>query len=371
MVSTLLFMIFMKKQLFATWIIIFYLSISLVGCKSATQTSSVGEDLSSSSEIDPQTVTDDSAVDQSNIDLETEIIASQPWKITFVSKAPNYEELSEHDYWSVTWSGIEQAGKDFGVNVELAYITDPCENELECIEAQIRLIAEYLKSENTDAMIIAPMDANRLVPVTEKLIETGVPVIALDSAINTNNVLSLVSFNNFQAGKVMGEWLVEKLDENSNVVILEGVTSQRSAIDRRNGFLAGLEQGNINVLASQSALWDKDMAEEITTQWLEEYPELDAIMCANDTMALGAIRAIQKAGRSDILITGYDAIQDVIGAITKGDIAATIDQSPDIQARIAVQMMVRYLETGETLPSIIYMPEIKVVSEENVQNYLQ
>lgn len=355
----------MKHNLLDPWIILLSVSISLVSCQSNTQPSSVSENPSSSTEIDTQTET------QANIDLETERIATKPWKITFVTKAPNYEELSEYDYWSVTWRGMEKAAKDFGVNVELAYITDPCANELDCIEAQIKLISEYLNSKNTDAMIIAPMDANRLVPVTETLIEKGVPVIALDSAINTNKVLSLVSFNNFQAGKVMGEWLVKKLEDNSNVLILEGVTSQRSAIDRRNGFLAGLEQGNINVLASQSALWDKDMAEKITTEWLQQFSDIDAIMCANDTMALGALSALQKAGRSDILITGYDAIQDVIEAIAKGDIAATIDQSPDIQARIALQMMIRHLETKESLPPIIYMPEIKVVSEENVQTSLQ
>jgi len=362
----------MKINLFTTWMIVFYLSISLIGCKSTTNNSSNSEEnLSSSSETISQTGTDSAPVDGSDIDLETERVATQPWNITFVTKAPNYAELSENDYWSVTWRGIEQAGKDFGVNVELAYISDPCENELECIEAQIRLISEYLSSENTDGMIIAPMDANRLVPVTEKIIETGIPVIALDSAINTEKVLSLVSFNNFQAGKVMGEWLVEQLEDNSNVLILEGVRSQRSAIDRRNGFLAGLEQGNINVLATESALWDREMAEQMTTQWLNEFSDIDAIMCANDTMALGTLRAIQKAGRSDILITGYDAIQEAIAAIAKGEIAATIDQSPDLQARIALQMMVRHLETGGTLPSIIYMPEIKVVSKENVQNSLQ
>ncbi|NES23685.1 MAG: sugar ABC transporter substrate-binding protein, partial [Symploca sp. SIO3E6] len=212
-----------------------------------------------------------------------------------------------------------------------------------------------------------PMDANRLVPVTEKIIEKGIPVIALDSAINSNKILSLVSFNNFQGGKVIGEWLVNKLDNKSNVLILEGVSSQRSAIDRRNGFLTGLQQGNINVLDTQSALWDKDMAEKIATQWLEEFSDIDAIICANDTMALGVLRAMKKAERSDILITGYDAINQVIQAIAQGEIAATIDQSPDIQARIAVQMMVRHLETGESLPPLIFMPEIKLVSEENVQ----
>ncbi|NEP13232.1 MAG: sugar ABC transporter substrate-binding protein [Symploca sp. SIO2C1] len=327
----------------------------------------VKENPSISSQIDPKTATDSSAVEQSNIDLETEIVATKPWRITFVTKAPNYEQLSEHDYWSVTWQGMEQAGKDFGVKVESAYITEPCDNEVECIEAQIRLISKYLNSQTTDAMIIAPMDANRLVTVTEKIIDKGIPVIALDSAINTNKILSLISFNHFQAGKVMGEWLVEKLDSNSNVLILEGVNSQRSAIDRRNGFLTGLEQGNINVLDTQSALWDTDIAEKIATQWLEEFSNIDAIICANDSMALGALNAVNKAKRSDILITGYDAINEVIQAIAKGEIAATIDQSPDLQARIAVQMMVRYLETGESLPPLIFMPEIKLVSQENVQ----
>jgi len=361
----------MKTHIFATLMIGFYLTIGLVSCTSDTQTSPVTDDRISSSEVNGKTETDDAGVNPSQIDLETERSATQPWNITFVTKAPNYSELSEQDYWSVTWRGMEKAAQDFGVNVELAYIRDPCENELACIEAQIELMSQYLNDETTDAMIVAPMDANRLVPVTEKMIDRGIPIIALDSAINTNQVLSLVSFNNFQAGKVMGEWLVEKLDNDSNVVILEGVKSQRSAIDRRNGFLAGLEQGNINVLDSQSALWDTDMAEKITTQWLEQYSDIDAIMCANDTMALGALRAVQKAGRNDILITGYDAIQDVIEAIAKGEIAATIDQSPDLQARIALQMMVRYLETGESLPSIIYMPDINLVTQETIQSALE
>ncbi|NES19387.1 MAG: sugar ABC transporter substrate-binding protein [Symploca sp. SIO3E6] len=321
---------------------------------------------SGSSDIAPKTEINSFTVENSDIDLETEIVATQPWNITFVTKAPHYEKLSEHDYWSVAWQGIEQAGKDFGVNVELAYITEPCEYEFKCIQAYIKLVAKYLNSQTTDAMIIAPIDGNRLVTVTEKIIDQGIPVIALDSAINTNKILSVVTFDNFQAGKVMGEWLVKQLDDNANVLILEGVTNQSSSIARRNGFLTGLQQGNINVLDTQSGLWDTDTAEKITTQWIEELPDIDAIMCANDTMALGALKAIQKAKRSDILITGYDAIYQVIQAIAKGEIAATIDQSPDIQARIAVQMMVRHLETGELFPPIIYMPEIKLISEENV-----
>ncbi|NES21363.1 MAG: substrate-binding domain-containing protein, partial [Symploca sp. SIO3E6] len=188
----------MKNQLLIILTTLFYFSICLVSCKSGVNKSSVVEENSSiSSDIATQTAINSSDFEQSNIDLETEIVATQPWKITFVTKAPNYEQLSEHDYWSVTWQGIQQAGKDFGVNVELAYITEPCDNEFQCIEAQIRLIAEYLNSQTTDAMIIAPMDANRLVPVTEKIIEKGIPVIALDSAINSNKILSLVSFNNF------------------------------------------------------------------------------------------------------------------------------------------------------------------------------
>ncbi|NET56395.1 MAG: sugar ABC transporter substrate-binding protein [Symploca sp. SIO2E6] len=362
----------MKNNLLITLIAPFYISICLVSCKSVTNKSSVVDNKTpSSSDIDPNKAKDYSIVEQSNIDLETEIVATKPWKITFVTKAPHYEKLSEHDYWPVAWQGIEKAGKDFGVNVELAYIPEPCDYEFQCIEAQIKLISEYLNSKTTDAMIIAPIDANRLVTVTEKIIDQGIPIIAFDAAINTNKILSLVTFHNFQAGKLMGEWLVEKLDNNSNVFILEGVTNQSSSISRRNGFLAGLQQGNINVIDTQSALWNTDMAEKITTQWLEEFSDIDAIICANDLMALGALRAIKKAKRNDIIITGYDAINQVVQAIAKGDIAATIDQSPDLQARIAVQMMVRHLETGESLPPIIFMPEIKLVSEENVQRPLQ
>lgn len=362
----------LKKKNLSLSFISFFVGLFLTGCQ--INSPALPEDTIDKLELVPDTNSERTVTESgsfSTVDFNSEIVATQPWNLAFVIKEERYEDSPEDGFWRTMWRGAEKAGQDFGVNLDLAYVTESCNSEAQCEEEQIKLVLKLLEENNMDGMIISAKDADRLVPITEKVIASGIPVIAVDSIVNTDQILSFVTVNNFEAGKQMGEWLVSQLEEDSNVVILEGEIDQQNARDRRNGFFAGLQTGSVNILDSKSARWYEDVAAEITADWLQDFSDIDAILAANDSMALGALTAVKEADRDQILVTGYDAIGDAIASIHSNDLAATIDQVPGLQARAAVQMMVRHLETGETFPPQVLIPDVKLITQSNVDDYIQ
>ena len=305
------------------------------------------------------------------VDLEIERQATQPWRIALVVKDEDLSSMENiSDYWLSAWRGAEQAGRDFGVEVELLMLPEPCAPQPDCVEPQIRLIAGLIERGETDGLVIAPFDSNRLVPVVEKAIDAGIPTVAMDNAVNSDKLLTFVMFDNFAAGRVIGEWVVEQLGGTGTALVLEGPPDQQNALDRRDGFLAGLRSGDIDVLDTQRSDWSVELAGEAARAWLDEFSDIDVILAPSDREAIAVAEAVAEANRQGILITGFNATDVGLKAIADGQIAATVDQSPDQQARLAIQLLIRHLETGETFPSIIFMPDVPLVTRENVENYV-
>ncbi|MDM8526643.1 sugar ABC transporter substrate-binding protein [Anaerolineales bacterium HSG24] len=300
-------------------------------------------------------------------DLGEEIKASKSRKIVFAIKAPIDPATGEPvvGAWNTFWKGAKQGGEDFEVNVTL--LPNECET---CVEDQIRNIADLVDKKEIDGLVIGVVDSIRLVPVIEKAIEAGIPVLAFDTPLNTDKVLSFAVFDNFAGGKVAGEWLVKQLGGAGRVLVLNGPPDHQNAMDRRDGFFAGLKEGEIDIISTASADWDMHKAEEVTKGWLNEFAEIDAIIAANDGMALGASKAIADAKREKIIVVGFDAIPEALEAIKNGDMTATLDQQLAQQGRFAIQVMVRHLETGETFEPIIYWQDSVLVSSENMADYL-
>ena len=301
----------------------------------------------------------------------TEIKASHPWRIAFIPKFKLYGETgSLSSYWQPAWEGAQKAGDDFGVQVDLVVSDTLGSTDAEYVEPQIRLVADLIEKGEIDGLVIAPFDSNRLAPVVEQAISAGIPVVAMDTPVNSDQLLSFVVFDNYSAGKAMGEWVVQQLGGNGNALLLDGPQDQQNAIDRRNGFLAGLRYGNINILDTESADWEIEPARVITADWLDRFAKVGAIIAANDNMALGAAQSISNANRKGILVTGFDATDIALQAVAAGQISATVDQAPGEQARLAIQILIKHLETGKTFPQVIYLPEIPIVTQDNVDTYL-
>jgi ribose transport system substrate-binding protein len=348
----------MKKQTYLYLIGLMVLGMALlIACGPAGS----GVQVNPTEEPPPPTAAEASPVPeepQEILGVTDEIKATKPWQIGYVIKD------TTNPYYVRMTAGAETAGQDFDVEVAVVAPEEPGN-----VDQQIGLMEDLIQQE-VDGIVIAPTDTNRLAPVTEKAIEAGIPVIALGTPLNTDKILTHTGFDNLAAGQMLGEWVADQLGGSGKVLILEGPPGQQNAIERRNGFLAGLQQSNIDVLGVESAHWHKDEAYEITKKWLDQFSEIDAIVAANDNMGLGAAQAIAEAGREGIIVTGFDANQDALVAIKDGQMHASVDQVPGRQARQAIQLMIRHLENGETFPEFLPWQDIIMANTENIDQFL-
>lgn len=295
--------------------------------------------------------------------FQTEIKATKHWKIAYILKTSPKEP-----YWRDVKKGAETAALDFGVNITIVSPEPPQTTEF--VEDQIMLMANLIKTGRIDGIIIGLADSIRLVPVVEKAISKGIPVIAMNAPLNSDKILTFVGFDNFAAGKSIGEFVVKKLAGKGKVLILDGAPNHDNSIARRQGFIEGLKTGNMRIIATESANWEQSEARSISAKWLKNFHEVDAIIAGNDSMALGASQAVEAANYQGIIITGFDGLETGLQGIKKGQVTATVNQAPKQQARLAIQLMIRHLQKGEIYPNIVLLQDIEMVTPENLENYL-
>jgi ribose transport system substrate-binding protein len=296
--------------------------------------------------------------------------ATRPWRIAFVPKFKSYAQTGKlSSFWAPAWEGARKAGQELGVRVELVVSSAQASSDRDLVEPQIRLVEDLIARHDIDGLIIAPFDSNRLAPVVEAAVASGIPTIAMDTPVNSVLPLTYVGFDNFAAARAVAEWVVNKLGGNGSALILAGPREEQNARDRLNGFLAGLRQGNVNVLNVKSADWDIEPARAQTAAWLKEYSRVDVILAANDLMAIGAAQAVAAAHRRGIIITGFDATKEGMSALRDGRIAATVDQTPGLQALLAVQLMIRHLEKGTKFSPVVLLPVAPLLTQESVVGY--
>jgi inositol transport system substrate-binding protein len=165
--------------------------------------------------------------------------------------------------------------------------------------------------------------------------------------------------------------MVEHLPPNANVVYLSGTPGYSHARDRRQGFLDTLAAGrsDVKVIAEQTGMYERAKGMQIMEDWIQAFPKIDAVVAANDQMALGALEALKGANRSSgVLIAGVDATKEACQAIKNGEIAISILQSAPGLAQGTYDTIKR-LQRGEQVEKEIIIPH-ENVTKENVDGYL-
>lgn len=230
--------------------------------------------------------------------------------------------------------------------------------------------AEDFITKGVDVLLFCPQDADACGPIIEKALAANIPVVEVCTVTNNTDYNSFVGSNDVDAGKMLGEFIMEKLPDGGKYVVLEGIMGQSSQIDR----LQGLEEtimadDKYEQLAIQTGNWQRAEAMTIVEDWLTKYKELDAIICENDDMAMGALEACETAGRKDdIVILGVDGNQDNIQAVSEGRLDASILQNAAAQGRKAIDVCVEIAQ-GKSVDHE-YMIPFELITIDNVKDYM-
>ncbi len=209
-----------------------------------------------------------------------------------------------------------------------------------------------LTVKGTRLMLINPTDSDAVGNAVILANKAKIPVITLDRVANKGEVVSHVASDNRLGGKMAGDYIAEKVANDAKVIQLEGITGTSASRERGEGFKQAVDAHKLNILASQPADFDRTKGLNVMQNLLTAYPAVQAVFAQNDEMALGALRALQTAGRTDVLVIGFDGTDDGIKAVNRGMLGATIAQRPDQIGIIGIQTADKILK-GEKVDATI------------------
>ncbi len=265
--------------------------------------------------------------------------------------------------------GAEATAQRLGVNL----IIQASERDID-VEKQMQIV-ENLIQRKVDAICVTPNGAREIVPAIVEATRAGIPVFVVDMKVDEKTLKeaggSIVSFagsDNFEGGRLAGEFVASRLGGNGLAAILEGVPGHETGESRSKGFRAAVkDKPGISVVSSQAAGFDRAQGYNVMQNVLQAHPDLQAVFACNDLMALGALEAIAASGKTgQIVVVGFDAIDEAKEAIRAGKMDATIAQYPAEMGRVALESAVKHLK-GEQVPAFIPV-RIELITKANVDS---
>ncbi len=221
------------------------------------------------------------------------------------------------------------------------------------LNQQVKLV-EQMIAENVDAIVIAPADSKALVSVCKRALDKGIVVVNIDNKLDAGVLaeegveIPFVGPDNRQGACMVGDYLAKQLKAGDQVAILEGIPTAFNAQQRLLGFKDAMSAAGMEVVDVQSGQWEMEKANVVAAAMVNNYPDLKAILCSNDSMALGAEAAVKAAGkRGEILIVGFDNISAIQQMLKDGHVLATADQHADQLAVYGIEFALKILG-GET-----------------------
>ncbi len=232
-------------------------------------------------------------------------------------------------------------------------VAEGIKDELD-VARQIDLV-EQMIARGADVLVLAPADSQALVSAAAGAVEAGLTVVNIDNRLDADALaergleIPFVGPDNRGGARQAGEVLAATLNAGDEVAIIEGAPGAYNAIQRRLGFEDAMQAAGMSVVASQSGYWEMDRANGVAAALLLAHPDLTALLCANDSMALGAAAAVRAAGREDdVAIVGFDNISAVQELVRDGTVLATVDQHADQIAVNGIEHALVILDSGET-----------------------
>ncbi|ADE86387.1 D-ribose ABC transporter substrate-binding protein [Rhodobacter capsulatus] len=248
----------------------------------------------------------------------------------------------DNPFFKAEADGAAAKAKELGYDTMVLVHDDDANKQSELFDSAI--------AAGVKAIILDNAGADATVAAVQKAKDAGIPSFLIDREITASGIaVSQIVSNNYQGAQLGGEEFVKLMGEKGDYAELLGKESDTNAGIRSQGYHDIIDQyPDLKLVASQTANWSQTEAYTVMESMLQAHPEIKGVISGNDTMAMGAWAALEAAGRTDVVVVGFDGSNDVRDSIKKGGIKATVLQPAYAQAQMAVEQADKYLKTGST-----------------------
>lgn len=223
-----------------------------------------------------------------------------------------------------------------------------------------------------DAILFNSTDADGSVANVQKAKDAGIPVFCMDREINSlNTATSQILSDSYSGAVSIGKYFTQQLNKKGVYVELLGLVGDNNTWARSKGFHSVVDQyKDFKMAAQQSADFDQNKAMEVMESILQAHPDIDAVFCGNDAMALGAYQALLSAGKAaKVKVFGFDGAEDVITSIKDNKVAATGMQFPKVMAETAAEYADEYIKGRRDFPQKVPVA-VELVTAKNIGDYI-
>jgi len=333
------------------------LLFSLAACTGPAKTSSTGSTTTTTAAAAFNPDTDPGGQNYSDV---RQSLGAVP-KVAGTIKLGGVGKTFENEYWRTLKQGMETGAQKMsnlgGMSVTIDVEAAQGEND----EQGQLAIANNMINQKYSALLLSPISDANLVPAVETANAKGIPVVNVNDGIIAE-APHFVGPRAIQNGELAAEWISKKLGGTGEVAVVIGMPKAFAARQRTTGFKTWMAANapGIKIVEEQNADWDRSKAKDLADTWIKTHPNLKAIFCNNDDMALGVVEAVKAAGK-DILVVGVDGIGEAYNSIRSGGMSATVDSFPLYKGQIAVEMTIRLLG-GQQIPRVVWSPQALIDS---------
>lgn len=230
---------------------------------------------------------------------------------------------------------------------------------------------DNLISSGFGAVLFNCTDAEGSIANARRAKDAGIPVFCMDREIAANDVAtSQILSDNYSGCVALGQYFVEQVGVEGKYVELLGILADTNTKARSGGFHSVVDRfPGLKMVAQQTAEFDRAKALEVLESILQAHPDIDAVFCGNDAMAMGAYQALLAAGKAKtVKVFGFDGADDVLKSVAEGKIVATVMQFPETMARSAAENADLYFKGKRDFPQRVPVG-VELVTIDNVSEF--
>lgn len=272
----------------------------------------------------------------------------------------------QNEFWQSLKKGYEECGAFMAEQEGITLTVDVQAAQNESDEEGQLTTMNNMINKSYDGILFSPISDSNLTSAVDTCNAGDTVAVNVNDGV-AQNTDYFVGPNAYQNGVLAAEWIAEKLNYEGQVAVVIGKVSAYAARERTAGFVDTMAEiaPNIEVVAQQSADWDRQAAKELAETWLTQYPDLDAIFSNNDDMALGVVEAVREYEKETgihVYVVGVDGDSEAYESIRNGGQDATVDSFPYYVGMVSMEYMLREL-SGQDMPKVVWTPQALINSE--------